>query len=454
MEQIQLNEFQTRLLSVPEEFDVFLGGGRGGGKSYGLAYLVLRHVEQYGEKARVLYLRKTYKGLADFELTTREIFGAVYGMAARYNAAEHVWRFPNNGYLEFGQLESHADYAKYQGRSFTLLIVDEAGQYATPDLLDMMRSNLRGAKNIPVRMVIAANPGGPGHHWIAQRYVFVTAPWEMFYEKRSKRRWVHAPSTFAGNVFIDREQYREQLESSCPDDPELLRAWIDGDWAVNRGAYFASCLEESRNAVDPWTEIPYGWETYLSHDFGSSAPSVTFLIARSPGASHDGRWYPNGSLVLVDELAAVRAGNLAHGLGWTALVTAEAIRSELCDPWEVQAYGVADDACFARTGASAGSIADEFARAGVTFQPARKADRISGWQKMKRLLADAGKPDKPGLYISRSCEYFWATVPFLARDQKRIEDVDTTGPDHAADACRYGILAQVWTRELNVSLTR
>lgn len=29
--------------------------------------------------------------------------------------------------MELGQLESHADYTKYQGRSFTLLLIDEAG---------------------------------------------------------------------------------------------------------------------------------------------------------------------------------------------------------------------------------------------------------------------------------------------------------------------------------------
>lgn len=61
---------------------------------------------------------------------------------------------------------------------------------------------------------------------------------------------------------------------------------------------------------------------------------------------------------------------------------------------------------------------------------------------MRRLLGDAGKPDVPGLYVSRVCEYFWETVPFLARDQKRMEDVDSSGPDHAADAVRYGCLRQ------------
>jgi hypothetical protein len=160
----------------------------------------------------------------------------------------------------------------------------------------MMRSNMRGPKDIPVRMVIAANPGGVGHHWLAKRYVFAgAAPWDVFFESRSKRRWVYAPSTFAGNTLIDRDQYREQLESSCPDDPELLSAWVDGNWAISRGAYFEACLDESRNAVAPWQEMPNepGWDSYLAHDFGSAAPSVTYLIARSPGATHEGVFYPN-----------------------------------------------------------------------------------------------------------------------------------------------------------------
>jgi len=445
-QELQLNDFQRRLLSLPEELDVFAGGGRGGGKSYGLALLALRHCEQYGERARVLYLRKTYAGLRDFELVTRELFGLIYGTAARYNGTEHVWKLPNGGYLELGQLETASDYAKYQGRSFTLLLIDEAGQYAQPDLLDLMRSNLRGAKDIPIRVVVAANPGGPGHHWLAKRYVFKSAPWLAFTEERSKRQWVYAPSTFDGNQFIDGDQYRDQLESACPTDPELLRAWLTGDWAVNRGAYFAMVLDESRNAVEPWQEIPEEWDTWLAHDFGSAAPSVTYVFAQSPGDTHEGRFYPRGSLVLVDELAAVRRDNLNLGLGWTARTTGEAIR-ELCEKWDIKPQGVADDACFAKTGHGS-SIAEEFARTGVRFQPAKKADRITGWQTMRRLLADAGSLDRPGLYVSRACEYFWSTVPYLARDQKRVEDVDSTGPDHGADACRYGCLRMKYTASM------
>lgn len=435
---------------LPEELDVFAGGGRGGGKSYGLALLALRHVEQYAAKARVLYLRRTYKGLADFELITRELFGMIYGTAARFNAGEHVWRFPNGAYLELGQLETHGDYQKYQGRSFSLLMVDEAGQFPTPELLDLMRSNLRGPRDMPLRMVVAANPAGVGHYWLARRYVFQGAPWRPFAEEKSGRQWCYCPSTFDGNPHIDQAQYRAQIEAACCDDPELMRAWLSGDWAVNRGAYFASVLDEGRNAIDPWEQIPEGWSTFLAHDFGSTAPSATYLIAESPGdTGPDGKFYPRDSLVLLDELYTGRADNPAVGFGWTVPTLAAEILG-MCARWGVAPEGVADDAIFAQTGQAVGSIAQEFQRCGVRFQPAKKADRITGWNIMRRLLADAGKPDCAGLYIARNCRFFWETVPTLPRDMRRIEDVDSSAVDHCGDAVRYGCLRMRWAKTINL----
>jgi hypothetical protein len=205
-------------------------------------------------------------------------------------------------------------------------------------------------------------------------------------------------------------------------------------------------LEESRNAVARWAEIPTlhsrKWRTYLAHDFGSSAPSVTYIVAQSPGGKGpDGKFYPRDSLVLVDELATNEPGNLSKGMGYTVPVLAEHVR-QFCAGWKVKAEGVADDAIFAQGGHSRGSINDEFRAAGIDFYPAKKAERIPGWQVMRRLLQDAGKPDVPGLYIARHCEYFWATVPYLGRDPRRVEDLDSRGPDHAADAVRYGCLRE------------
>lgn len=448
--EIQLSDFQKRACTIPENFDLFLGGGRGGAKSFTMAILALRHCEQYKEKARVLYIRQTYKGLADFENLTRDIFGQLYRNKATYNQTEHVWRLPNGGYIELGQLESPRDYTKYQGRSFTLLLVDEAGQYPTPELLDRLRSNLRGGKGIPIRTVLSANPGGVGHHWIAKRYVFKTEPWKPFEENNSGRKWVYAPSRFTDNPFIDQDEYRKQLEASCPSDPELLKAWINGDWTVARGAFFASVIDEERNAIPNFEEIPtlprkFGdkaeqkWDHWLAHDYGSSAPSATYVMLRSPGEEVNGIYYPKDSIIVIDELVTSDPVALNDGLGYTVPHLSEYIK-EMCDKWDIKAKGVADDAIFAQHGSKAGSIADEFKREGVYFRKANKADRKSGWEIMRRMLQDAGKPDKPGLYIARHCEYFWATVPYLGRDPRNVEDLDTRSADHAADAIRYGIL--------------
>ena len=294
---------------------IYFSGSRGGAKSYTLALLALRHAEQYGPKARVLYVRQSHKGCADFEGLCLDLYGRIYGKALRFNGQEGLFRFPNGGTLEVNQLADASDYAKYQGRSFTLLLVDEASQWPTPDLLDKLRSNLRGPAKMPIRTILAANPGDVGHQWIAKRYVFRAAPWVPFNEETSDRTFVYAPSVFTDNPFIDRDGYRGQLEASCPSDPELLRAWLEGDRTVSRGAFFGSVLEEKRNAVAQWPHIPWGWEVFLAHDFGSSAPSVTYIIAKSPGAEAFGK-FAWDSLILVDELAQ-RAGECEQGRGWT-----------------------------------------------------------------------------------------------------------------------------------------
>jgi hypothetical protein len=171
-----------------------------------------------------------------------------------------------------------------------------------------------------------------GHQWIAARYVFKAAPLAAVPGASSGLTFIYAPSTFLDNPFIDQEAYRRQLAASCPSDHELLRAWLEGDWSVARGAYFAAVLEESRNAVERWAGIPKHrgeeWRTYLAHDFGSSAPSVTYVFAKSPGAQGpDGRFYARGSLVLVDELATNEAGSVSKGMGYTVPVLSERIRS-------------------------------------------------------------------------------------------------------------------------------
>jgi hypothetical protein len=467
--------FQARLLAAPDGVDLALGGGRGGGKSYGIALLFLRHVATHAG-ARGLYVRRTHAAVEDFAAILRELFFAAYGIGARYNANESLFKLPNGSTVELGHLDDEWSYRRYQGRSWSLIAVDEATQYPSPLWVDRLRSNLRAGPRVPTRYVLSANPGEVGHSWFAARYVFgAPAAWAPFVEKDSKREFILAPSTYVDNDCIDRDRYAADLTAAAAGDPTLLEAWLRGNWAVVRGSFFNSVLDEARVAVDAdaWTprffrragvdganregrysvpivmnapkeerERARGWELFLSYDHGVSAPAVCLVCARSPGArGPDGRWYPPRSIVVVDELATNEPGSLTKGSHWTVPILADAIR-ELATRWGMtRARGVADDACFSKHGHGAGSIADEFAAYGIVFAPARKADRKTGWSLLRSLLQYAGAPDRPGMYISRACGYTWATLPYAAHDPRRPDDLDSSGPDHACDALRFSVTA-------------
>jgi len=459
---ISPTEYQQRCLAVPEQYDLLMLGGRGGAKTFALLLLIARHVAEHGSSAAVLFIRQSYIGLRDAERQARLIFYSIFGEQVIYNSQTRVWRFPNGASVEFGQLESEGSYAKFQGRSFSLVACDELTQFPDARLIDLLLSNLRAKPGIPLRYIAAGNPGGVGHAWVANRFIHNGAPdWQPFTERQTKRNLVRAPSTYRDNPHIDQDQYVASLQAAAASDPELLKAWLDNDWHIARGAYFADVISEQRVMIEPWEpgfprrarhgstvggavrfEAISGdrWEIFLSHDYGSAAPSVTYICALSPGSiAPDGRYYPRGSIVLLDELATHVPDDLNRGLRWTVPeLAAEIIR--LAEYWHIRPQGVADDAIFASHGSQAGSIADEFRKAGVTFWRAHKKQRVPGWHKMRTLLRQAGSPDVPGLYVSRRCKYWWATVPALARDERRPDDVDSRGPDHGADCTRYGIL--------------
>ncbi len=438
----QLSPWQEKAMCIPEAFDLFLGGGRGPGKTHTLAALFLRHCEQHGSKARCLVVRKSFPGLEELEAEFLAYFRSVYGRALKHDAQRHRFTLPNGATIRLDQLEREADFQKFQGKSFSYIAVDEAGQYASPNLVDRLRSSLRAPHGTPTRFILLANPGGAGHHWLARRHALEPS-WTPYKCPATEADFVTVSTTYRDNPFIDRERYAKNLIAACATDPELAKAWLDGDWSVLRGAYFSNVIDQSRNLIEPWRRLP-DWAGWLGEgDWRFTLPTIsvwrpliTYLCAESRGAmGPDGYFYPAGSVVLVDEDAQVHPDDDNQGLGLTVPDQAHRLKA-MATRWGIRAEGVADDAIFNRTGSQHGSIADEFRRAGVLFTRAGKGGRIAGWQRMRRMLADAGKPDVPGLYVSRLCRYWWATVPALPRNPRNPEDVDTTAADHGADACR------------------
>jgi hypothetical protein len=418
----------------------------------------------YGPKAAILLVRRSFPSLKDMERASRDIFHYFYGHQAQYNKTEHIWKMPHGGTIEFGQLQDQNDYDRYQGRSFSMLLVDEAGQFPQPDYIDMRRSNLRGAAEVPLRTVIIANPGGVGHTWLRQRYAKFD-PWEVFevvpdvpqnvldvVGEVGSETWLNCHLTFKDNPFIDQKAYVTNLAASAPGDPELLEAWLAGSWDILRGAFFGDVIRKARCETLTPEELfqsykgaanprYFGQHLYIAHDWGSQAPSATYLFLESPGFTDTReRFWPKGSRIVLDEFATYRHGRLHEGTGATPSQLAEGIKKFL-ERWKVSPKGVADDACFAKQrGFENPSIAEEFKQHGVIFEPARKGDRITGWANMRELMLNAQSLERPGLVVDPRCRYFWDTVPSLQRDPRRPEDIEKSPTDHGGDGVRYGCL--------------
>lgn len=81
------------------------------------------------------------------------------------------------------------------------------------------------------------------------------------------------------------------------------------------------------------------------------------------------------------------------------------------------------------------SIADMFKENNVSMREANN-DRISGWELMHKWLSIA--PDGlPYWQMTSNCANLVRTLPELIHDENKVEDVDSSGEDHSADATRY-----------------
>ena len=71
---------------------------------------------------------------------------------------------------------------------------------------------------------------------------------------------------------------------------------------------------------------------------------------------------------------------------------------------------------------------------------------MGGWDLLRQRLV--GEDDRPMIYFFSTCTHTIRTLPALQHDDKRPEDVDTDGEDHAGDETRYACSARPWVRAL------
>lgn len=425
--------------------ELFYGGERGGGKSDFQLGFQEDAAHRFRQHHRGIMFRKTYPELEELQSRASEVFPASGATFKTQPSAgfpfSNCWYWPSGATVKMRFIENVKDYGRYHGHQYTAISFDEVTEYDTPEGLMKMLSTLRSPFGVPCRMRATGNPGGVGHAWVKQRYIDVCPPMEPYKDPDTGFIRMFVPSRLADNQILMRNDpgYRSRILAATSGNEVLRKAWLDGDWDIVAGAFFAE-FRRGRHTCKPFS-IPPHWTRYRAFDWGSAKPFACYWIAVADGDSHG---MPRGSLVVYREYYGMKDGSPNVGLKMPAdKVAQEIYKRDHGETTKDGGWGVADPAIFTADGGP--SIAETMRKSGTTWRAADNK-RIAGWEQIRIRLEGDGD-GRPLLYIFDNCVHLIRTLPALQHDDHKPEDVDTDSEDHAPDALRYGCMARYIVRD-------
>lgn len=457
--------------AVPEINTIGLAGGRGGGKSILLLWLIGYYALTTGDAFNAVLIRRDLAGLSKLE-------DLLYGQlptllpGSKYWKAKRTWKLSNGGTLRLIHMDAGDAFNKIQGEDLSAIFWDELGQEADPQVVLRARSSMRTTDpTVSPIFIFTANPLGPGSWWIRDYLVTKAHPGKVFkceFFGAANTCWFK--STLRDNPHLSNtDQYEAELRASCFGDESKISAEVYGDWGQVTAGFFGSCLSIERSMLDGDFSIPmtpdargvstedsrrrYAW---IGADWGTASPACGVLLWEVPdGMEYRGKWIPRGSWVAVDEeyVCSIQPdGSKEWNRGDRTLTTPKFV-DRMRALYARQGFvfrsihekrTIMDSAVTAQLGFGGYSdpvtLSSEFKKYGWHVTGSPKSSRAVGWQLMKSLLYQAGS-DQPGLFISERCQSLWATLPYCIADERNPEDMEKTAPDHSADAVRYVLTA-------------
>jgi len=433
---------QVPYITSPADITVF-GGARGGGKTFGSLGDWWLHAEAYGQRARGLMVRKRRADLKD----TIDIAADLFGNAAKWlKEPEAVFQFTNGARLYMAYLENERDAQAYQGWSLTRVYLEEITQFLSLDPMMKLLATLRSPHGIRCQMKATCNPGGPSH--FAVKSMFIDhGPNTIIRDPESGLTRIFIPSRVQDNpkLLENDPGYINRLKGVG--SPQLVKAWLEGDWDVIEGAFFPEYARAKH--VIPGFPVPPAWIKFRSMDWGSARPfSVGWWTVVQDAFEHEGHFIPRGAMVRYREWYGAKPGFGNEGLKMSAEEVGKGIVARETDPTsskrEYVAYGVLDPAAYAVV--SGPSIGETLGRMGAHF---RRADNIrvsrdkkmGGWDQLRmRLKGDAD--GHPMIYFMDHCPDIIRTLPMMIHDESNPEDLDSDMEDHAVDEVRYACMSR------------
>lgn len=447
---------QHWLINCPAR-EILYGGARGGGKTDGSLGRSANRERRLKGKFNKIIFRQEMPQADDMIERSAEIFGP---LGAKFNKVQSQWTWPSGGRLRFRPLENSKDAQKYQGQNLTDVDIDEAGNYASSDPIDKLWGALRGND---VRMMLTANPGGPGAQWLKQRFQIDRFPkgnkiLHVELPNGAKHTRCYIPSKVTNNRALLRADPDYVNRLYLVGSKNLVRAWLDGDWNAIDGAYF-DVWDSDKHVIRPF-KLPDHWVRYISGDWGSAKPfSFGWWVVVGEDTRHDGRIIPRGALIRYKEWYGCLPDKPNAGLKLTAEQVGRGIRERITEPL-TGGMSVIDPAAFAEDGGP--SIVERIDKEAKVYFSRADNKRVSqkgalgGWDMMRQRLVgqnpvmdENGKVlavTQPMIYVFDTCVDSIRTIPMLQHDENKPEDLDTSAEDHAADEWRYACMARPWVR--------
>lgn len=419
------------------EYEILFGGARGPGKTdAGLVWLTeYAHHERY----RALVLRKNTEDLSDWLDRAERMYSGLKARVTRHPVP--LITFPSGAKIRIGHLKDPRSIDKYLGHEYQKVLVEELTQIARESyytkVLGSCRSTVDGLK---AQIFCTTNPGNAGHLWVKKRFT-APAPWGTpFIGEDTGRSRIFIHATVDDNpILVEKDPgYITYLDNLKVNDPDLYRAWRLGDWDVFAGQFFSefSGLKHVIRRFTPKPEIP----KIAGIDWGFAAPFVILsAIVKEvhwidPESLEE---YKFNRVFVFDEDTDTKVAPK----DWGTRINERRSVSEYTAMYS-------DPAIFNRTQDGSEAISskiesvweDRYKR--ILLTPANN-DRINGWGVVRNWMSLA--PDgKPYLIITDNCRYLLETIPAAVYDDKKIEDLDTEGDDHALDALRYLLVMTKW----------
>lgn len=423
-----------QLLAIEADWctELFYGGARGGGKTDLLLGDFLQGVPEYGSAWRGIVFRQSMPELDDIIARSHEIYPQT---GAEWGEQKKTWRWPNGAFLRLRQLEKTRDAGKYQGHAYSWIGWDELQRWPTLEAYHFLKACLRSPHDVPKKRIRSTgNPGGVGHHAIKE-YFIDPAPlgFEPLDDPVSGHSKLFIPAKVEDNLILLAKDPGYVARLRSVGSPQLVKAWLEGDWSVITGAYYPEFSTE-RHVCAP-CQLPKEWLRFAAIDWGSYRPFAVIWFAVS-----DGTWgpWPANTLIAYREWYGGETANI--GLKLPADVVAKQVKERTL---EDIAYLVADPSMFKEDGGP--SIGERFRQAGLPIRPADNS-RLAGWDAVRQRLR--GDDRGARIVFFSTCSHAIRTVPALQHDESRPEDVNTEGDDHMPDAVRYGCMSRPWVQKI------